>query len=165
MRRRALLALLVMTFVGCTLKDDSSNSSANAAPPPAAAAEGAIPAPPDVAAIPADAQLTATGLASKILASPGLIHPPDVAMSTVTVHYTGWSTDGKMFDSSVARNEPATFGLGQVIPGWIEGMQLMVLGEKRRFWIPGKLAYDAPGARPDAPKGMLVFDIELLDIK
>jgi FKBP-type peptidyl-prolyl cis-trans isomerase len=162
MRRRALLALLVMTFVGCTLKDDSSTSSANAAPPPEAGR--VITAPPDVAAIPADAQVTPSGLAFKILKpGTGSIHPS--SLSTVTVHYTGWTTDGKMFDSSVARNEPATFGLGQVISGWTEGLQLMALGEKRRFWIPGQLAYDVPGARPDAPKGMLVFDIELLDIK
>jgi FKBP-type peptidyl-prolyl cis-trans isomerase len=165
MRRRALLALLVMTFVGCTLKDDSSGSAANAAPPAAAAAApGAIPAPPDVGAVPPDAEVTASGVAYKVLKpGTGSIHP--TAMSQVTVDYTGWTTDGKMFDSSVARHDPASFGLGQVIAGWTEGVQLMVIGEKVRFWIPGKLAYDYPGARPDAPKGMLVFDIELLDIK
>ena len=68
------------------------------------------------------------------------------------MHYTGWTTDGKMFDSSVARGEPATFPLNGVIPGWTEGVQLMVVGEKTRFWIPGNLAYDnrpAP-ARPRA---------------
>jgi peptidylprolyl isomerase len=101
-------------------------------------------------------------------------HPPILAVglsnvrpsirSNVTVHYTGWTTDGKMFDSSVARGEPASFDLGQVIPGWTEGLQLMVIGEKRRFWIPGNLAYDS-SPRPDAPKGMLVFDIELLKVQ
>jgi peptidylprolyl isomerase len=80
------------------------------------------------------------------------------------VHYTGWTTDGKMFDSSVARGEPATFPLNGVIKGWTEGVQLMVVGEKRRFWIPGNLAYDN-SPRPGAPKGMLVFDVELLAIK
>ena len=69
-----------------------------------------------------------------------------------------------MFDSSVLRGQPSTFPLNQVIKGWTEGVQLMVVGEKRRFWIPGNLAYDGLG-RPDAPKGMLVFDIELLGIK
>ena len=63
------------------------------------------------------------------------------ARSQVTVHYTGWTTDGKMFDSSVARGEPATFPLDGVIPGWTEGVQLMVEGEKTRFWIPETLAY------------------------
>ena len=85
-------------------------------------------------------------------------------MSEVTVHYTGWTTDGRMFDSSVTRNEPATFPLGRVIKGWTEGVQLMVVGEKRRFWIPGSLAYDN-STRPGVPKGMLVFDVELLAIK
>jgi FKBP-type peptidyl-prolyl cis-trans isomerase len=77
------------------------------------------------------------------------------------VHYTGWTTDGKMFDSSVARGRPALFPLDQVIAGWTEGVQLMVEGEKRRFWIPAKLAY---AGRADRPQGMLVFDVELLDI-
>lgn len=166
MRRRVCVLLLAATVAACTLKDESSSTSnaagSAAAPPPAAA--NAIPAPPDVAAVPPDAQKAPDGLAWKILKpGTGSIHP--TAASTVTVHYTGWSTDGAMFDSSVARNEPATFPLDHVIAGWTEGVQLMVLGEKRRFWIPGKLAYDAGGGPPGAPKGMLVFDIELLDIK
>jgi FKBP-type peptidyl-prolyl cis-trans isomerase len=76
------------------------------------------------------------------------------------VHYSGWTTDGQMFDSSVTRGEPAEFPLSGVIPGWTEGVQLMVVGEKRRFWIPEALAYR--GQRP--PLGMLVFDVELLAI-
>jgi FKBP-type peptidyl-prolyl cis-trans isomerase len=68
-----------------------------------------------------------------------------------------------MFDSSVSRGQPATFGLSQVIAGWTEGVQLMVEGETRRFWIPGKLAYgDNP--RSGAPAGTLVFDVELIKI-
>jgi peptidylprolyl isomerase len=77
------------------------------------------------------------------------------------VHYSGWTTDGKLFDSSVTRGEPATFPLDRVIAGWTEGVQLMVEGEKTRFWIPEKLAYR--GERP--PYGMLVFDVELLAIR
>jgi FKBP-type peptidyl-prolyl cis-trans isomerase len=120
-----------------------------------------IPPPADVAAAPKDATVTATGLASKVMApGTGTRHPrPN---SRVTVHYTGWTVDGKMFDSSVARNEPSTFGLDEVIPGWTEGVQMMVEGEKRRFWIPAGLAY---ANRPDAPQGTLVFDIELLKIE
>ena len=79
----------------------------------------------------------------------------------MTVHYTGWTTDGKMFDSSVTRGEPATFPLDEVIAGWTEGVQLMVEGEKTRFWIPENLAYK--GQQP--PFGMLVFDVELLKIR
>jgi peptidylprolyl isomerase len=79
----------------------------------------------------------------------------------VTVHYTGWTTDGKMFDSSVSRGQPATFPLNKVIAGWTEGVQLMVEGEKTRFWIPQNLAYQGQAG---APRGMLVFDVELLKI-
>ena len=73
------------------------------------------------------------------------------------------TTDGTMIDSSHKRGEPATFEVDGVIPGWTEVLLLMVKGEKRRAWIPGVLAYDN-SPNPDAPKGMLVFDIELLDI-
>jgi peptidylprolyl isomerase len=77
------------------------------------------------------------------------------------VHYTGWTTDGKMFDSSVVRGQPTSFAVNGVIPGWTEGLQLMFEGEKTRLWIPEKLAYE--GKR--APYGMLVFDVELLKIE
>jgi FKBP-type peptidyl-prolyl cis-trans isomerase len=118
-------------------------------------------APEDVAAPPASAEVTSSGLASRVLqAGTGTEHPKK--SSEVTVHYTGWTTDGEMFDSSVVRAKPANFPLNQVIKGWTEGVQLMVVGEKRRFWIPQKLAY---GGREGSPKGMLVFDIELISIK
>jgi peptidylprolyl isomerase len=120
-----------------------------------------IPAPPDVAAPPADVERTSTGLASKVL-RPGTGSDHPTARDRVTVHYTGWTTDGEMFDSSVERGEPTTFGLGQVIAGWTEGLQLMVEGEKRRLWIPEELAYRG---RPGRPAGMLVFDVELLSIE
>jgi len=127
-----------------------------------AAAVGAedVPAPPDVAAPPADAEVTASGLATKVL-RPGDGDEPVGAQDIVLVHYTGWTTDGKMFDSSVARGEPAGLPVDRLIPGWSEGLQLMVEGEKRRMWIPEKLAYRGAKGRP---KGMLVFDVELLEI-
>jgi peptidylprolyl isomerase len=81
---------------------------------------------------------------------------------TVAVHYTGWTTDGKMFDSSVQRGQPSEFRVDQVIRGWTEGLQMMVEGEKRRLWIPESLAYQG---QPGQPQGMLVFDVELIDIK
>ena len=119
-----------------------------------------LPAPPDVAAPPSDAEKSSSGLASKVLtAGTGTTHPR--ASNSVTVHYTGWTTDGNMFDSSVIRGPPLTFRLDGVIRGWTEGLQLMVVGEKRRFWIPQDLAY---GGRR-APFGMLVFDIELFAIQ
>jgi len=121
----------------------------------------AIPAPSDVASPPADAEVTNSGLASKVLKSgTGTEHP--AGADIVQVHYTGWTTDGEMFDSSVARGEPIGLPLNRVIAGWTEGMQLMVEGEKRRFWIPEKLAY---GGQPGRPAGMLVFDVELLGIQ
>jgi peptidylprolyl isomerase len=128
--------------------------------PAAKPAVEAIPAPADVAAPPADAETTASGLASKVIqAGSGTIHPE--LTDSVKVHYTGWTVDGKMFDSSVARNRPIVFPLNAVIPGWREGVQLMVKGEKRRLWIPAKLAYEGVA---DRPQGMLVFDVELLDV-
>jgi len=119
--------------------------------------------PEDVEAPPKNAKKTKSGIAYRVLKKgTGKEHPKPT--STVEVHYSGWTTNGKMFDSSVARGQPATFPLSGVIPGWTEGVQLMVVGEKTRFWIPGNLAYDN-SPRPDAPKGTLVFDIELLSIK
>ena len=120
-----------------------------------------IPAPSDVAKAPKDAIKTASGLKHKLIQKgTGALRPG--AKDTVKVHYTGWTTDGKMFDSSVARGEPIEFPLDRMIPGWTEGLQLMVDGEKRRFWIPGNLAYGDKPARPGAPAGTLVFDVELL---
>jgi len=152
--RHVVIAVIVLAAVsGCRVKEQPEDAS----PAP-------IPAPADVAAPPADALRTPSGLASKVLrVGLGSVHPG--LHSTVRVHYTGWTTDGKMFDSSVARNSPATFQVDGVIPGWTEGLQLMVAGEKRRFWIPGNLAYDSIPNMPDAPKGMLVFDVELLDVR
>ena len=124
-------------------------------------AEGDIPAPADVAAPPADAEKTASGLASKVLQKGTGTEKPE-AQDSVMVHYTGWTTDGKMFDSSVKRGKPAQFPLRGVIKGWTEGLQLMVEGEKRRFWIPSELAYDN---KPGRPAGMLVFDVELISVK
>jgi peptidylprolyl isomerase len=120
--------------------------------------------PKDVKAAPKDAKKTTSGLAYKVLQKgKGKEHP--TATSRVTVHYSGWTTDGKMFDSSVARGQPATFPLNGVIKGWTEGVQLMTVGEKTRFWIPGDLAYGDKPSRPGAPSGMLVFDIELISVQ
>jgi FKBP-type peptidyl-prolyl cis-trans isomerase len=126
-----------------------------------------VPQPPevpdDVAKAPKDAKRTKSGIAYKVLKKgTGTTHP--TAEQRVDVHYTGWTPDGKMFDSSVPRGRPSTFALNQVIKGWTEGVQLMVEGEKTRFWIPGELAYGDKPSRPGSPAGDLVFDVELLKL-
>jgi FKBP-type peptidyl-prolyl cis-trans isomerase len=127
-----------------------------ATPPP--------PVPEDVKKAPATATKTKSGLAYRVLTKgTGKKHPKGT--DQVEVHYTGWTTDGKMFDSSVTRGETITFPLDKVIKGWTEGVQLMVEGEKARFWIPADMAYGDKPTRPGAPSGMLVFDIELVKIK
>jgi peptidylprolyl isomerase len=128
---------------------------------PVVVAQVLPPVPPDVAAPPADSRNTRSGLAYKVI-RPGTGTRKPSSSSRVTVHYTGWTTDGKMFDSSVTGGKPITFGLDQVIAGWTEGVQLMVEGEKTRFWIPQNLAYKGQAG---APRGMLVFDVELLKIE
>jgi peptidylprolyl isomerase len=138
-------AALLLSTVGCSRDADP----------------GATPAPPDVAAPPPDADGTPEGVSSRVLRKGTGTRRP-TPNEAVTVHYTGWTTDGKMFDSSVARGEPATFKLNEVIPGWTIGVGLMVEGEKRRLWIPEKLAYQG---RPGDPAGMLVFDVELIRIE
>lgn len=117
--------------------------------------------PLDVAAPPADAGRTPSGLAYKVL-KPGTGTDRPGRGSRVTVHYSGWTTDGKLFDSSLMRGAPASFGLDQVITGWTEGLQLMVVGERTRFWIPERLAYKG---EPGSPRGMLVFDVELISFR
>lgn len=117
-----------------------------------------IPTPADVAKAPADAEKTDSGLASKVIeAGTGKTHP--ARTDRVTVDYSGWTTDGKMFDSSLPTGKKATFSLDKVIAGWTEGVQLMVAGETRRFWIPESLAYKGKQGRP---QGTLVFDVKLI---
>jgi len=130
------------------------------------------PAPPDVAAVPKDAEKSESGLAWKVLQEGEGDKRPD-RYDIVTMNYTGWTPDGQMFLSSQKPGSKRRGTLQEFIRGWIEGVQLMLPGEKRRFWIPGKLAYgeadrgaanrDDAEARPDQPRGMVVFDIELVE--
>lgn len=117
--------------------------------------------PPDVAAPPADAMRTVSGIAYRVM-KPGTGTKRPTERDGVTVHFTGWTIDGKMFQSTVAQGRPATLELTNVIRGWAEGMQLMVEGERTRFWIPQNLAYKGQRGQP---KGMLVFDIDLVRIE
>ena len=109
-------------------------------------------------------QTTASGLQYKVVKMGNGPKPtPD---QTVTVNYKGTTIDGKEFDSSYKRGEPAEFGVTQVIPGWIEGIQLMPVGSKFEFYIPANLAYGDRGAGETIPPGStLIFEVELLSVK
>lgn len=123
-----------------------------------AQAKTQVPPPPNVKAPPVKAAKQTYTISSLVIkAGKGKVKPGPT--DSVTVNYTGWTTDGKTFDTTQG-GEPATFKLNEVITGWTEGLQLMVEGETRRFWIPEQLAYR--GRRE--PYGMLVFDIELISI-
>ena len=120
--------------------------------------------PEDVQGPPAGAQRTPSGLSYRVLRpGTGAAHPRPG--STVEVHYSGWTPDGRLFDSSVVREQPATFKIGApgLIEGWNQALRQMVVGEKARFWIPPALGYGKKVT--GGPTGMLVFDVELLAIK
>jgi len=111
----------------------------------------------------AEVKTTATGLQYEVLQAGTGASP--IATDEVTVHYTGKLLDGTVFDSSVDRGEPASFPLNRVIPGWTEGVQLMKIGDKYRFYIPSDLAYGDQGAGADIkPGSTLIFDVELISI-
>jgi len=118
------------------------------------------PTPRSVAAPPANAKKTANGVFYEVLKQgTGTVHP--TVNNRVKVNYTGWLTSGRLFDSSEVHGQPAGLTLSKAIPGFVEGMGTMVAGERIRMWIPVELAYK--GA-PGSPPGMLVFEVELLDI-
>ena len=108
---------------------------------------------------------TKSGLQYEVL-TPGKGERSPKATDTVVCHYEGRLVSGKVFDSSYERNQPAEFGLNQVIPGWTEGLQLMNEGAKFRFYIPYLLGYGEQGAGPSIPPySTLVFDVELISVK
>jgi len=120
--------------------------------------------PPDLTWIPQDAKRTRSGLAYRIFQhGRGTNHPK--AESTVEVQYTGWRTDGHVYNSTSLRSQPALLALASTQPGWRESVRLMVVGDKGRFWIPDRLM--GTGSAVAGPPGgaMLVFDIELVAIR
>ncbi len=111
-----------------------------------------------------EVKTTASGLQYEVIAE-GDGNKPS-ANNTVKVHYTGSLIDGTVFDSSVQRGEPAVFGVTQVIPGWVEALQMMTVGSKWRLFIPSELAYGANGAgNIIGPNATLIFEVELLGIE
>ena len=137
---RSLLVALVLTTASCGPRAQ-------------------IPAPVDVADPPDTAIVTDSGLVYVALKKGGGITPR--SDDKVTVHYTGWTVDGAMFDSSVSKGKPAKFRVNEVITGWTEALQLMKTGSKYRLWIPEDLAYRGEAG---FPAGTLVFDVSLISV-
>jgi FKBP-type peptidyl-prolyl cis-trans isomerase len=114
----------------------------------------------------AEVTTTASGLQYEILEEGEAGASSPSASDTVTVHYHGTLVDGTVFDSSVERGDPTSFPLNGVIPGWTEGVQLMKVGDKFRFFVPPQLAYGESGAGGViGPNATLIFDVELLEIE
>ncbi len=118
------------------------------------------PVPADVAAPPPGAARTPLGVAYRELKpGTGTVHP--TATDRIKIQYTGWTANGRLFDSSIVRGEPAVFRVDKVLPGWTDALPTMTVGGRSRFWVPVDLAYKN---EPGSPLGDLVFDIELLEI-
>lgn len=173
--RSATCALVATSIIGCKVEDTDAPAAKAVAQAvtqapkvaafhPPTPMPPALPAPPDVAAPPKDAVKTASGLYTKVLQpGTGTEHPRPFDIELI--NYAGWRKDGVMFDRSGGK-KPYSINLNQVVPGWAEGLQLMVVGEKRRLWIPAKLAFgDTP--RPSGyaeVSGDVVIDVELVNI-
>jgi FKBP-type peptidyl-prolyl cis-trans isomerase len=160
MRKQTLALIFLSMFTAC------SNCGKRAPKPRATAAVADKPAVPEGPAPPADlnappgeAQHLPSGLITRLLVKGNGARP--AAHDLVRLNYVAWTLDGKVFDDTYKRGQPAQTPLDLAIAGWTEGVQLMQEGEKRRFWIPPELAYKG---RPGLPQGPLVFDIELLNV-
>lgn len=120
--------------------------------------------PADLHTPPDRAVKSASGLALLVLKNgDGRQHP--AMTSQVTLHYSGWTSDGKLFESTVMSGHPAVYLVGNTLPGWQEALVQMVVGEKARLWVPASLAYGERPVNNMSPAGDLVFDLELLAIQ
>jgi hypothetical protein len=165
---RLSLPLLALLFGACASDDGAVSPTVKPADPAAigggSVTPGAVaPAPPAAAPAPRGVQKTYSGLQYEVL-RPGTGARPS-SYNRVKVHYHGYLPDGTVFDSSVQRGQPATFGLNQVIAGWREGIPLMQEGAKYRFTVPPHLAYGERGMPPKiGPNQTLMFDVELIQV-
>jgi FKBP-type peptidyl-prolyl cis-trans isomerase len=167
MQKKFLMpALLAATLLAaCGPKDNSADSGAQTQMTPDMQALAAGSKFLDDNSKKPGVKTTASGLQYMVLREGTGSHP--TATDNVTVNYRGTLIDGTEFDSSYARNQPASFPLNGVIPGWTEGLQLMTPGAKYRFFIPSQLAYGDQGAGPASkvgPNATLIFDVELLSV-
>jgi FKBP-type peptidyl-prolyl cis-trans isomerase len=158
----SVAALAALGLSAC--KNEEKAATESAAPAPAKSEGTASTDQSKEAAAPKDGPTTtASGLKYWVLKKgTGTVSPK--ATDQVTVHYHGTFPDGKVFDSSVERNKPATFPLDGVIVGWTEGLQLMKEGDKFKFEIPGNLAYGPSGRPGIPPNATLIFEVELLKV-
>ncbi len=153
-RRITVFLLGLLASVASVAQDETSAARASTGP--------SIPAPADLAAPPDDATRTASGLVWRRLGDPAERTDRPGPHDMVDVRYTGWTTDGKVFDTTEVGKRSRRFRVGGAIPGFEEAIQLLAVGESGRFWIPEELAY--PG-RDDKPSGMLVFDMNLVGLQ
>ena len=149
-----MVAAASLCLLGCNKSTETTNNSTGTVAPTAVAA----------ATNSADMTTTASGLKYQVLKQgTGTVSPK--ATDTVTVNYEGKLLNGTVFDSSIARGQPASFPLNAVIPGWTEGLQLMKVGDKFKFEIPASLAYGANSPSPTIPPNSpLIFEVELISI-
>lgn len=158
-----LIPLFFLSFTGCLNRQNEEAVASLPAAPPSSYPDGQAETPVAAPAAPTGVQTTYSGLQYEVLKQ-GSGRKPTM-YNSVKVHYHGYLLSGKVFDSSVDRGRPATFGLNQVIPGWTEGIQLMREGAKYRFTIPPHLAYGERGSPPAiGPNQTLKFDVELLEV-